>query len=54
MEPVGQHEIDALRTREQGRRIAPEELEQSPVMLRALRRSARRELCWRGLGLRVH
>ncbi len=44
MHSVGQAEIDHLRTRSQGRAIPPEELENHPVLLRYLRRSARREL----------
>jgi glycosyltransferase involved in cell wall biosynthesis len=50
MHSVGQHEINLLRTRANGREISPAELENDPHLLRYLRRSAFIEFLWK-LGL---
>ncbi|MCC5021810.1 MAG: hypothetical protein J6386_02960 [Candidatus Synoicihabitans palmerolidicus] len=52
MHSIGQAEIDLLHERTFGRKISPAELENSPVLLRYLRKSAFIEFCWRRLGLR--
>jgi glycosyltransferase involved in cell wall biosynthesis len=52
MHSVGQHEIDLLRTRANGRPISSAELENNPPLLRYLRRSAFIEFLWK-LGLRA-
>ena len=44
---IGQAEIDVLRTRVNGRSIAPEEMAVDPRLQRFLRRSARIEWLWR-------
>jgi glycosyltransferase involved in cell wall biosynthesis len=52
MHSTGQAEIDRLRTRANGRPVAPAELESHPRLLRYLRRSAFIEFLWT-LGLRA-
>jgi hypothetical protein len=52
MRTTGQREIDALRTRANGREILPSEIERHPRLLRYLRRSAFIQFLWR-LGLRA-
>jgi glycosyltransferase involved in cell wall biosynthesis len=52
MHSVGQHEIDLLRTRANGREISSAELESNPYLLRYLRRSAFIEFLWK-VGLRA-
>jgi len=49
---IGQQEIDRLRRRTFGRDIPPEELVNSKVLQRYLRRSAWLEFLWRRLGIR--
>lgn len=49
---IGQAEIDRLRERTFGRRIAPDELESNPRLIRYLRKSAFIEFLWK-LGLRA-
>lgn len=52
MEALGHQEIDRLRTQSQGRAFSHAEVENHPVLLRYLRRSAWREMLWR-FGIRV-
>ena len=52
MHHTGRREINLLRERTQGRPFPPQELEQDPLLLRYLRRSARIEFLWK-LGLRA-
>jgi glycosyltransferase involved in cell wall biosynthesis len=53
MESVGQKEIDALRLRTFGRVLPPQEIENHPLLLRYLRKSAWIEFLWRRLGIRA-
>jgi len=50
---VGQAEIDRLRERTFGRKVAPTELETSPLLHRYLRKSAWIEFLWRRVDIRA-